>query len=71
MRCLSSQGCAPHSDPDALQDLQRHPQHYLPAFSEDLLVLLAIDSIAVLTALRAFLRGTSPGGSQLQAQHFT
>ena len=70
MRCLGSQGCAPHSDPDALQDLlQRHPQHDLPAFSEDLPAPLAIDSIAVLTALRAFPRGTSPGGSQLRAQH--
>ena len=70
MRCLGSQGCAPYSDPDALQDLlQHHPQHDLPAFSEDLPAPLAIDSIAVLTALRAFPRGTSPGGSQLRAQH--
>ena len=62
MRCLGSQGCAPHSDPDAFQDLlQRHPQHDLSAFSEDLPAPLAIDSIAVLTALRAFPRGKSPG----------
>ena len=70
MRCLVSQGCAPHSDPDALQDLlQRHPQHDLPAFSEDLPAPLAIDFIAVLTTLRAFPRGTSTGRSQLRAQH--
>ena len=63
MRSLACQVCAPHSDKDALQDLQRHPQHDLPSFAEDLPPPLAVDSNAVLTAPKAFPRGTSPGAS--------
>ena len=49
--------------------LQRHPQRDLPTFDEDLPPPLAVHSDAVLTALKAFPRGTSPGASQLRHQH--
>ena len=69
-RSLASQGCTPHSSRDALLDLlQRHPQRDLPTFAEDLPPPLAVHSNAVLTALKAFPRGTSPGASQLRHQH--
>ena len=70
MRSLSSQGCASHDNEDALTDLQRrHPDHVLPTWCEELPPPLVADSSTVLSCLQAFPRGSSPGFSQLRAQH--
>ena len=72
MRSLTSQGCASYNAEDALQDLhRRHPQTALPLLSRDILSPppLTITSANVITALKAFPRGTSPGATRLRAQH--
>jgi len=60
MRALGATGCASPENVAALNDLSRHPQNPLPD---------VVDSEAVLFALKSFPRGSSPGGSCLQAQH--
>ena len=70
MNTLRSQGCASRDDPSVFTELKhRHPIHTLPDWSEDIPSPLVVDSQAVLHALEAFPRDTSPGFSQLRAQH--
>ena len=73
MRSLTSQGCASSNAEDALQDLyHRHPQNPLPSVSMDSSSSpppLTITPANVITALKAFPRGTSPGATRLRAQH--
>ena len=72
IRSLLSQGCASHNDCHALYDLtSRHPDHELPIWSKDIPPSLVIENKDVPSGLQAFPRGTgtSPGGSQLRAQH--
>ena len=71
MRTLGSNGTAPSTDPSALEEMQRrHPQSELPSTSEDVPSPLMVDQEQVLSALRFFRRGSSPGGSKLRIQHF-
>ena len=70
MNTLMSQGCASRDDPSVFTELKHHhPIHTLPGWSEDIPSPLVVDSQSVLHALEAFPRGTSPGFSQLRAQH--
>jgi len=68
---LSSQGVAGHNDDSAYEDLlDRHPSSQCP----DVGVVppkpaLTVDDSMVLSCLRAFPKGTSPGASRLRAQH--
>ena len=66
----SCHGYASPDDAYVLQELQScHPQHALPQWSDDIPSLLVVDFQAVLSALEGFSRRTSPGYSQLRAQH--
>ena len=72
MRALGAEGCASTDDPKALSDLAaRHPHHALPVLPQDYVqpppIVASPDS--VLSALRSFPQGSSPGGSRLRAQH--
>ena len=70
MRPLGSHGSALSTDPAALEEMQRgHPQSELPSPSEDVPTPLLVDQEQVLSALRSFRRGSSPGGSKLRIQH--
>ena len=70
MKVLGSCGCASRDDPMVLDELKsRHPEHALPEWSDDIPPPLVVDSLAVLSALESFPRGSSPGFSQLRAQH--
>ena len=70
MRALGSHGSALSTDPAALEEMQRrHPQSELPSPSEDVPTPLLVDQEQVLSALRSFRRGSSPGGSKLRIQH--
>ena len=70
MRILGSQGVANYDDKDVIIELQdRHPSHSPPVWSDNIPPPLTVDSSSVLNALRAFPRGTSPGASQMHAQH--
>ena len=70
MRSLSSLGTAAPDGIDVLCQLQqRHPQHVLPGFIDDIPPPLSVNSESVLAALRAFPRASSPGASQLHSQH--
>ena len=63
MRILGSNGTAPSTEPSALEELQcRHPQSELPSTFEDVPSPLVVDREQVLSALRSFRRGSSPGG---------
>ena len=69
MRTLGSNGTASSTDPSALEEMQRrHPQSELPSTSEDVPSPLVVDQEQVLSALRSFRRGSSPGGSKLRIQ---
>ena len=71
LQALSSQGVAGHDDDSAYEDLlHRHSSSPCP----DVSVLpskpaLTVDDSMVLSCLRAFPKGTSPGTSKLRAQH--
>ena len=70
MRVLGSYGLAASDDNDAIHELQqRHPCHSLPEWNTDIPPTITVNQDSVLTALRAFPRGSSPGASQLQHQH--
>ena len=70
MKALGSLGCASPDDTSALTELrQRHPEHSLPAWNEDIPPPLTVSSASVLAALRAFPPATSLGGSKLRCQH--
>ena len=70
MRTLCSTGCASPTDPSALEEIaSRHPIADLPTWSESPPPPLVVDRDAVMSALSSFSRGSSPGGSKLQAQH--
>ena len=67
---MISHGCASLEDKDALNDLlQRHPQSCLPESSATTPPALTVDTSAIMSSLRAFPRGLSPGFSKLRAQH--
>ena len=70
LRSLGSHDVAPSSDTTALLELQnRHHQCLPPAFDEDIPTPMTVDSEQVLSALRSFPQGSSPGGSRLCMQH--
>ena len=70
MRALGSHSSALSTDPAALEEMQhRHPQSELPSPSENVPTPLLVDQKQVLSALRSFRRGSSPGGSKLRIQH--
>ena len=72
MRALGATGCASSDNMEALNELVScHPKHPLLSRPDDYSVPppISVDSEAVLMALSAFPRGTSPGGTQLRAQH--
>ena len=57
-------------DNEAFEDhFGRHPIHNLPFLSDDMLPPLVVDSAAILAALKAFPKCSSPGASRLLAQH--
>ena len=72
MHALGSAGCTSPDNAKALNDLlSRHPQypisqrsgvHFTPPS-------ISVDPEAVLSALKSFPRGSSPGGSRLRVQH--
>ena len=67
---LSSEGCADHNNSAAYEELlSRHPDCQLPDCSYDTPLSLVVENKDVLSSLYAFLKGSSPGGSQLRAQH--
>ena len=66
---LASNGNATYDDDQALTDLlRRHPQKSLPA-TKDIPTPLAVSTEVVLSALKRFPRGSSPGASRLRIQH--
>ena len=70
IQALSSQGVAETTDTKAFEELlSRHPFHPPPSVSIDLKPALVVDESAVLSCLKAFPKGTSPGWSRLRAQH--
>ena len=70
LRALSSHGCASHDNETAMQELKNcHPEHVLPSWSCDVPPPLVVDKQSVLSALEGFPKGSSPGFSQLRAQH--
>ena len=65
-QCLSSLGCALDDDVEVFQELlERHPSHSLPNLSINCPPPLIVDYVTILSALKAFPRGTSPDGSKL------
>jgi len=70
MQALGSRGCASPDDGPVLQEMfDRHPQHDLPEWSDNVPPALVADSASVAAALQRFPRGSSPGASKLRAQH--
>ena len=70
IQALSSQGVAETTNTKAFEELlSRHPFHPPPSVSIDLKPALVVDESAVLSCLKAFPKGTSPGWSRLRAQH--
>ena len=70
IRALESLGTATFSDDLAWAELLKcHPSHNLPSFDNDIPNSLTTDNQDVVRALHGFPRGSSPGGSSLQAQH--
>ena len=70
MQNLGSQGCASYNNSDALADLLgQHPVSDLPPWSDSTPPPLVVESVAVLAALWAFPKATSPGAPKLCAQH--
>ncbi|XP_062518293.1 uncharacterized protein LOC134193482 [Corticium candelabrum] len=70
VQCLGSCGTAAHNDTQALEELlQRHPQHVLPDWNDDIPPPLTVSSESVLSALHDFPKASSPGASQLHCQH--
>ena len=71
LQALSSQGVAGFDDDSAYNELlNRHPSSPCPdtdVMSSD--PALTVDESMVLSCLRAFPKGTSPGASKLRAQH--
>ena len=66
MRAIGFHGSALSTDPAALEKMQhRHPKSELPSPFEDVPTPLLVDQEQVLSALRSFRRGSSPGGSKL------
>ena len=64
MRALGSAGCASPDNAKALNDLlSRHPQHPIPQRSgvHSTPPSISVDPEAVLSALKSFLHGSSPG----------
>jgi len=71
LQSLSSQGIAGFDDDSAYKDLlARHPSSPCPdSGAKSTVPALTVDESMVLTCLRAFPKGTSPGASKLRAQH--
>ena len=72
MRALGSAGCASLDNAKALNDLlSRHPRYPIPQCSgvHSTPPSISVDPEAVLSALKSFPRGSSPGGSRLRVQH--
>ena len=72
IKAMSSSGVADHED-ELVQDeiLKRHPKGpvLLDADLPDLTPAITVTDHLVLKALKAFRKGSSPGGFQLRAQH--
>jgi len=71
LQALSSQGVAGYDYDSAYQDLlARHPSSPCPDIGvKSTVPALTVDESMVLSCLRAFPKGTSPGASKLRAQH--
>ena len=70
VRSLSSEGCADHNNSAAYEELlSRHPDCQLADCSYGTPPSLVVESKDVLSSLLSFPKGSSPGGSQLRAQH--
>lgn len=70
IQSLSSSGVAQHDDPVALQELiRRHPTGCQPDPNISPPAALTVTDIQVKAAITSFPKGSSPGGSQLRAQH--
>ena len=70
MCSLGSLGCASSDVNEAFEELVgRHLIHNLPSLSDDISPSLVVDSAAILAALKAFPKCSSPGASILRAQH--
>jgi len=70
IQALGSAGTASPSEPEAVRELRaRHPAHPLPDLATDGPPALVVEEDAVLSSLKGFPRGSSPGGSGLRAQH--
>ena len=70
LQALGSLGVASFDDASAKEELlRRHPQSELPTPSSSAPAPLTMQPSIVLSALRSFQRGTSPGSSALRPQH--
>ena len=70
LQALGSLGVASFDDASAKEELlRRHPQSELPSPSSSAPAPLTVQPSTVLSALRSFQRGTSPGSSALRPQH--
>jgi len=71
LQALSSQSVAGYDDDSAYQELlARHPSSPCPDIGvKSTVPALTVDESMVLSCLRAFPKGTSPGASKLRAQH--
>ena len=70
LQALGSLGVASFDDASAKEELlRRHPQSELPSPSSSAPAPLTVQPSIVLSALRSFQRGTSPGSSALRPQH--
>ena len=70
LQALGSLGVASFDNASAKEELhRRHPQSELPSPSPSVPAPLTVQPSIVLSALRSFQRGTSPGSSALRPQH--
>ena len=70
LQALGSLSVASFDDASAKEELlRRHPQSELPSPSSSAPAPLTVQPSIVLSALRSFQRGTSPGSSALRPQH--
>ena len=70
LQALGSLGAASFDNASTKEELlRRHPQSELPSPSPSVPAPLTVQPSIVLSALRSFQRGTSPGSSALRPQH--